>query len=53
MGKWKCPVCSYIYDESLGDPNSGVPAGTAFESLPDTWVCPVCGVEKSQFEKIE
>jgi rubredoxin len=52
MKKYKCVVCGYIYDPELGDPDSGVPAGTAFESLPDSWMCPVCGVDKTQFEAV-
>jgi len=50
MGKYVCTVCGYIYDPALGDPDSGVAAGTAFEDLPDNWVCPVCGADKDQFE---
>lgn len=45
-----CTVCGYIYDPVVGDPDNGVPAGTAFEDIPDDWVCPVCGVEKDMFE---
>ena len=26
-------------------------AGTPFADIPDTWVCPLCGVGKSEFEK--
>jgi rubredoxin len=37
----------------VGDPDGGIKAGTAFEDIPDNWVCPVCGADKSQFEKIE
>ena len=37
--KWVCTVCGYVYD---GD----VP----FEELPEDWVCPLCGVDKSFFE---
>jgi flavin reductase (DIM6/NTAB) family NADH-FMN oxidoreductase RutF/rubredoxin len=51
--KYKCQVCGWIYDPAQGDPDSGVKPGTAFEDLPDSWVCPVCGAEKSQFTKIE
>ena len=51
MEKWKCLVCGYIYDPTVGDPNSGVKAGTPFEQLPDSWVCPVCGAGKDMFEK--
>lgn len=53
MDKYRCTVCGYIYDPSVGDPDSGVEPGTAFENLPDEWVCPVCGAEKSEFEKVE
>ncbi|MDI6617843.1 MAG: rubredoxin [Clostridiales bacterium] len=53
MAKYQCSVCGYIYDPSVGDPDAGIPAGTAFEDLPDDWVCPVCGVAKDQFEKVE
>ncbi|HEX9191417.1 MAG TPA: rubredoxin [Candidatus Deferrimicrobiaceae bacterium] len=50
MKKWRCIVCSYIYDPSVGDPDNGVPPGTPFESIPDDWVCPLCGASKEEFE---
>jgi flavin reductase (DIM6/NTAB) family NADH-FMN oxidoreductase RutF/rubredoxin len=53
MAKYKCTVCGYIYDPALGDADSGIKPGTAFESLPANWTCPICGAEKSQFEKID
>lgn len=43
MAKWICTVCGYIYDEEE--------AGTAFEDLPDDWLCPVCGADKEAFKK--
>jgi len=49
MLKYQCEVCGYIYDPALGDPENGIPPGTAFESLPETWVCPVCGASKVDF----
>ncbi len=52
MASYKCIVCGYIYDPAEGDTTNGIPAGTPFEDLPDSWVCPVCGVPKSDFEKI-
>jgi rubredoxin len=52
MAKYKCSVCGYVYDPELGDPESDVPAGTAFEKLPEDWVCPVCGAGKDEFEKV-
>lgn len=51
-GKYECPVCGYIYDPQEGDPDSNIPPGTAFEDLPDDWICPICSTEKVDFEKI-
>ena len=51
MDKWVCEVCGYIYDPAVGDPTNDVPAGTAFADIPDSWVCPECGVGKDQFSK--
>lgn len=48
--KWVCIVCGYIYDEELGDPEHGIAAGTAWEDVPDDWVCPECSAAKSDFE---
>ena len=48
---YECPACGYIYDPLIGDPDSGIPAGTRFEDLPDDWLCPSCGVEKKYFLK--
>jgi len=53
MDKYKCKVCGYIYDPAVGDPDNGVEAGTPFDQIPDTWVCPECGVGKEEFEKAE
>ncbi len=52
MEKYKCTVCGYIYDPAVGDATQSIPAGTAFEKLPDSWVCPECGVGKDMFEKV-
>lgn len=49
--RYVCTVCGYIYDPEVGDPDSGIKTGTSFESLPDEWICPVCGVPKEKFEK--
>ena len=49
LKKYKCSVCGYIYDPAAGDPDNGVEPGTAFENLPDDWVCPVCGATKDSF----
>lgn len=47
---WRCPVCGYTYEESIGDDREGLPAGTTWASVPDSWCCPDCGVrEKVDF----
>ncbi len=51
--KYRCLLCSYIYDPAVGDPDNGVAPGTAFKDVPDTWVCPDCGAGKDQFEPAE
>ena len=51
MDKYTCSVCGYEYDPAVGDPANGVKSGTAFEDLPEDWVCPVCGAAKDAFEK--
>ncbi|MCM1566353.1 MAG: rubredoxin [Dehalobacter sp.] len=53
MDKYICTLCQYVYDPAAGDPDHGAPPGTAFEDLPDDWVCPVCGADRSMFEKTE
>jgi flavin reductase (DIM6/NTAB) family NADH-FMN oxidoreductase RutF/rubredoxin len=51
--KWECTVCGQIYDPLEGDPDGGIAPGTAFENIPDDWVCPTCGVSKDDFVKME
>jgi len=53
MEKWRCTVCGYIYDPTIGDPDNGIAPGTDFKDIPESWVCPECGVPKSNFEKAE
>ncbi|HAS04372.1 MAG TPA: rubredoxin [Dehalococcoidia bacterium] len=52
MGKYVCTVCGWVYNPAVGDPDSGITAGTAFEDIPEDWVCPVCGISKDMFEKV-
>jgi rubredoxin len=51
MDRYVCIICGYVYDPAEGDPESGIAPGTAFEDIPDDWVCPLCGVGKEHFEK--
>ncbi|SKA06613.1 rubredoxin [Selenihalanaerobacter shriftii] len=53
MDKCRCTVCGYIYSPEEGSTKTGVEPGTSFEDIPEDWVCPVCGVDKSQFIKEE
>ena len=53
LQRWICESCGYIYDPEEGDPDGGIPAGTAFEDIPDTWFCPVCGARKRDFVLFE
>ena len=52
MDKYVCNPCGWIYDPAIGDPENGIAAGTAFENLPEDWVCPLCGAGKEDFEVI-
>ena len=52
MQKFICIPCGYIYSQDQGDPDGGIPPGTAFADIPDDWVCPVCGVGKDAFEAL-
>ena len=49
---WICVSCGFIYDVDQGDPDGGIPPGTAFEDIPEDWFCPVCA-RKSDFEPYE
>ncbi len=51
--KYKCTVCDWIYDQEKGLPEEGIAPGTAWEDVPDDWVCPDCGAGKSDFEMEE
>ena len=53
MQKYECIACGYIYDPAVGDPDNDVAPGTAFERLPDDWVCPECGAGKEDFSPVE
>ena len=53
MQKYVCDVCGWIYDPQKGDPDNGVDPGTAFEDVPDDWVCPLCGAAKADFKEVE
>ncbi len=51
MDSYVCNICGYEYDPAQGDPDNGVNPGTAWQDVPDSWVCPICGAPKSEFSK--
>jgi rubredoxin len=53
MDKYTCSICGYVYDPAKGDSKNGVKAGTKFQDIPSTWVCPLCGASKDMFEKAD
>lgn len=50
---WMCIVCGFVYSEAEGRPEEGIPPGTRWDDVPDTWICPDCGATKDDFEMIE
>lgn len=53
MKTYVCIVCGLVYDEAAGMPSEGIPAGTVWADVPADWLCPDCGVAKSDFEMVE
>ena len=51
---YQCQVsnCGYVYDPDKGDKKGNVPAGTAFQDIPDDWECPFCGSSKKTFRPL-
>jgi rubredoxin len=50
---FQCGTCGFIYDEAVGLPEEGFPAGTRWADIPADWECPDCSMKKSQFEMVE
>ena len=48
--RYECLQCKYIYNPKFGNEKAGIKPGTAFDDLPEDWVCPVCGEGKDMFE---
>lgn len=51
--RWQCVLCAFSYDEAQGLPEEGIPAGTRWADVPDSWTCRDCGAGKSDFQMIE
>jgi rubredoxin len=48
-----CLICGWIYDESVGDAEHGIAAGTAWPDVSMNWTCPECGARKEDFEMVQ
>jgi rubredoxin len=46
---YQCSNCLTIYDKKYGDPSANIPAGVAFEELPEGYKCHVCDSSKKYF----
>ena len=53
MKVYMCVICGFLYEEEKGLPEQGIPAGTRWQDIPETWKCPDCGAGKDEFEMIE
>lgn len=53
MKTYQCVICGFIYDESKGWPDEGIPPGTRWHDVPAEWTCPECGASKDDFEMVE
>ena len=42
----------WVYDPAAGEPGQGVEPGTAWDEVPDTFLCPECFMGKDDFEPV-
>lgn len=47
-----CQVCGFTYDSEKGDVDLGIMPDTPFKKLPEDFVCPWCGSQKSIFKSM-
>jgi rubredoxin len=52
LDRHECRACGYIYEPVKGDDRANIPSGTAFEALPESWRCPVCGASRQRFSNV-
>ena len=51
MTEYICKLCHYVQDPIAGVSTHNIKPYTEFKDLPDDWVCPECGADKSEFEE--
>lgn len=44
--------CRHIYNLAEEDSTQYIAPGSSFEDVPDRWVCPIFGAEKSRFREV-
>jgi rubredoxin len=47
MGKYVRPVCEYVYDPIIGDPENEISPGVSFDNLSGSWVWHLCSASKA------
>jgi GntR family transcriptional regulator/MocR family aminotransferase len=50
--RFMCRGCYYVYEEQNGLPQQNIPPGTVFGLIADSWRCPDCGTEKTNFRPL-
>jgi rubredoxin-NAD+ reductase len=50
--KYEC-ICGYVYDETEGESDNGIAPGTKWDDITDDYACPLCGLGKDEFTKID
>jgi glutamate synthase domain-containing protein 2 len=50
---YRCNVCnSFEYDSNEGEEENNIPKGAEPYDLPDTWICPICGSDRSHLQPV-
>ncbi len=50
--KYTCLICGYTYDEEKGIPQKGIDPKTVWQSVPESFTCPLCGMPKRKFRNL-
>ncbi len=50
---WQCVPCAFVYDEAAGLEEGGIPPGTRWKDVPETFTCSDCGASKADFLMLE
>jgi len=50
---WQCSTCDFVYSEAAGIPEENIHPGTAWQDVPEDWLCPDCAMGKEDFDMHE